>query len=402
MQGKYSFLEIHKEEWESICNNIKAEKGKQEIPFYLFHEGKVHENIEALRRCTGTSVKIAYAMKANPWLVKAAALTADYIEVCSLGELNLCREYGIPGEKIVLDGTCKDEEFMKTALDMEVKRVSIDSPEQMRSYMNVARRKKKPELFLRVSSGNQFGMNEKEMQECIQMCKMVSDVEVIGLQYYAGTQKNNVRQIREDLEKLQEWLLLCESNQAIQVRKLEFGAGIGVPYFEGEDIAEYRKAMNCVSDFIATMLGRYDVTYEAGRNIAANSGIYVTEVFQLKEREDYRIVFCKGGTNHIHYHGGLLGIRTPIVQEFCSVQSEKKTEMMICGSLCNAGDVLVRRCNMNVEIDVGDLIIFYGVGAYSPTESPNLFKCQRSCCIMKIMIFFKINIWYVVGCIRIS
>lgn len=34
---------------------------------------------------------------------------------------------------------------------------------------------------------------------------------------------------------------------------------------------------------------------------------------------------------------------------------------------------MVRRCNMNVEIDVGDLIIFYGVGAYSPTESPNLF-----------------------------
>lgn len=46
---------------------------------------------------------------------------------------------------------------------------------------------------------------------------------------------------------------------------------------------------------------------------------------------------------------------------------------MICGSLCNEADVLARSAAADEGVQRGDLLIFYGAGAYSATEAPNLF-----------------------------
>lgn len=57
-------------------------------------------------------------------------------------------------------------------------------------------------------------------------------------------------------------------------------------------------------------------------------------------------------------------------------ETEKWT---ICGSLCTVGDVIVKNLPV-VKPEIGDMILFYNIGAYSVTEGIYLFlsrRCQR-------------------------
>lgn len=381
MSKGFCFFELE-EGWEDICKNIYRIKEQYGLPFYLFSVEKARRNMDELCENFGADVKLAYAMKANPWILKGIEDKADYIEACSLGELELCREYGIDSGKIVLDGPFKNDDLLNQAIDMGIGRISIDSIEQLERYMSVLAGRQGPELFLRVGSGNQFGMDESEIAECIRKYSAVYDKISIGIQYYSGTQKRSRCQIEGDMERLRRWLSFCENTFQGVVRKIEFGFGTGVPYFIGEEIREYEEAMEAAISFVKELGKDYEITYEVGRCVAASCGIYVTEVFQEKKREDKTILFCRGGTNHLRYHGGALGIREPHVQGFCSVPRNEKKEYMICGSMCNAGDILARNCRMDAGMKTGDIIIFYGTGAYSPVECANLFLAMEMSAIL--------------------
>lgn len=374
MWDKYSFLESEKDEWDITREKIEDIEQNWGVPFYLFHENKAVKNAEALRECLGKEIQIAYAMKANPWIVKAVSEIADYIEVCSEGELEICREYHIPGSRIVADGVMKDAGLLKKLAEFQVSRISIDSKEQMEELLKIVKSHAKMQVLLRVSSGNQFGMEPDEVRECVRMCERKENIDIVGIQYYPGTQRSEARRVDRELEKLLQWIDAIEDIPGFCLREIEFGAGIGVPYFEGEDTEGYRLAMDRVADCVAKLSEKYRVIYESGRNIAATCGIYVTKVFARKIRKGKRILFCKGGSNHLRYHGGILGVRSPEVQGIGSHLCGANEECMVCGSLCNEGDVMIRSCsNLDREITVGDYLIFYGAGAYAATDSPVLF-----------------------------
>lgn len=369
---------LEEDEWNHIEARIESAKEQWETPFYLFSETKARKNAAALRCYMGRKVKLAYAMKANPWLIKPLSEEVDYIEVCSDGELEICRRYGIPGQRIVLGGVYKREGIIERAFEMNVGRFCIDSKEQLEGIIqSAASMRKHTEVLLRVSSGNQFGMEEEEAGECIRMCgrenrDFLNNVKITGIQYYPGTHRNSIRQVQKEIQRLGQWIEWLEGLPEYTLKTVEFGAGIGVPYFENEDMEDYEEILRYVSDYARKLSERYTVVYEAGRIAAASSGIYVTQVFARKQKGEKRVLFCRGGTNHLSYHGGILGIRTPVVKSICGRHSGETGRYMICGSLCNEGDVMARDVIL-ADIGIGDSIAFFNAGAYSATESPNLF-----------------------------
>ena len=160
-----------------------------------------------------------------------------------------------------------------------------------------------------------------------------------------------------------------------EISEIQFGCGIGFPYFIGEKREEYTAAVDEAARFVHELQKKFKVIYEAGRCAAASAGVYVTKVFQIKERADKRILFCLGGTNHLRYPGGALGIRTPHIENLCGAPSGRTSGCMICGALCNEADLLARSAAVDEDVRRGDLLIFCGAGAYSATEAPNLFLC---------------------------
>ncbi|MCI8939901.1 MAG: hypothetical protein HFH12_07915 [Dorea sp.] len=372
----YSLFRMDEKEWENIRSGLTETKDGWKTPFYLFSEGKAKKNVGILKDSMGGKVQIAYALKANPWLIREMAVSADFIEVCSEGELEICRKNKVPGDKIVVDGVYKNDNFIKKALEMDISRICVVSLEQLEKIMYFSEGRGIPHILLRVSSGNQFGMEEQEAAECIQMCRGRHRTEEagIGIQFYPGTQRSNIQQIQEELKKLKQWLNFFELKTDVKLKIIEFGSGIGVPYFESDDTEDYAKAWEIVSDFAEQISKNYTVTYESGRIISAACGIYVTKVFARKTNGEKEILFCDGGTNHLVYHGGILGVRTPYAKSVCNNPSGRSGQFMVCGPLCSEGDVLIRDCwILDENTAEGDYIVFFNAGAYSATESANLF-----------------------------
>ena len=89
-EQKFDFLQYDRSFIRDFLHNIQEIREKWKLPFYLFQEKKLLQNIREVRNCMGGGVRIAYAMKANPWISSSAVREADYLEVCSEGELDLC------------------------------------------------------------------------------------------------------------------------------------------------------------------------------------------------------------------------------------------------------------------------------------------------------------------------
>ena len=397
MKDKYAFLNPMDKEWKEATDGMRKTEQEWGAPFYIFHENLFVRNLNLLRECLGGDVGIAYAMKANPWLAPAAAEVADYIEVSTDGELRLCRAYGIPGSKIVLDGVLRTEDMLQDAFNMGLRRFGVDSVEQARQIteqcdkLHGARKSGEVsvELLLRLGSGGRFGMNQEEAEQCFHICDKSSFVRIVGLHYYPGTHRSEVGRLERDLEYFQQSLnSLCELTEA-DISEIQIGCGIGFPYFVGARKEECAAAVDEATWFVKELRKRFKVIYEAGRCVAASAGIYVTKVFQIKEREGKKILFCLGGTNHLRYPGGMLGIRTPYIEDICRAPSGRAADCMICGALCSEADVLARSVAVDEGAQSGDLLIFYGAGAYSATEAPNLFLTME---MPPVLVYNKMDI----------
>lgn len=396
MEDKYAFLDPMDKEWKDVMEGMTKTEQEWGAPFYFFHENLFVRNLNLLRKCLGSEVGIAYAMKANPWLAPAAAETADYIEVSTDGELRLCRAYGIPGGKIILDGVLRTEDMIRDALDMGVRRFGVDSAEQARQIVELcdelcgAGRSGEifTELLLRLGSSGRFGMDKEEAMRCFHICAKSRSARIVGIHYYPGTQRSEAGKLKRDLEYFRQSLNgLCELPGA-DISEIQFGCGIGFPYFIGESKEDYVAAVEEAARFVYELRRKYKVIYEVGRCVAASAGVYVTKVFQIKEREEKKTLFCLGGTNHLRYPGGMLGIRTPYIGDICRTPLGSASNCIICGALCSEADVLARSAVVDEGVQRGDLLIFYGVGAYSATEAPNLFLTME---MPSILVYNKMD-----------
>lgn len=386
---RYCFVKAEKNEKRLSWEGLRQIEELQAAPFYLFSESRIKDNIEAMRECLGEHVKIAYAMKANPWLAKAAGGSADYVETCSEGELLLCETYGIPAAKIFVDGIRKNTEFLKKAVEMGITRLSINSFRQMETLSHVADGAQNMEILLRMSSGNQFGMAEAEAEACVRIGQKIPNLKIAGIHYYPGTQRTEAWQVKRDMEKLERWVTFFESKCHFALRQIEFGAGVGMPYFTGEDCGTYEDAMRVAAEYAVELSQRYEVTYETGRNLAATCGIFITKIFETKEMGGKKALFCLGGTHQLKYHGGILGARAPHIQGVSAKKQGVKEACKICGELCSESDVLAQNCrSLDAAVGEGDYLVFHNAGAYAATESKNLFLCME---MPGILIYNKDN-----------
>ena len=377
-EQKFDFLQYDRSFIRDFLHNIQEIREKWKLPFYLFQEKKLLQNIREVRNCMGGGVRIAYAMKANPWIGSSAVREADYLEVCSEGELDLCIRNRIAPEQILLDGVRRTDDLLRKALDYQVAKYCVDSPGQMEQLVRMAGRGRKVFVLLRVSSGSRFGMSRQEIRQCLDLCLDREQIEIQGVQFYPGTQRNDVRRTEQELRVLEQWLVFFKENMELPVREVQFGGGIGVPCFMSEREEDFADAFQAVAAYAEQLSRDYLVTYEAGRIFAASAGFYVTEIFEKKIRDGRNIFFCAGGTNHIRYPGGMLGIRTPYLEAEYKAPLGFEQSCSLCGSLCSQEDVLARECGLDAGANQGDVVAFCNAGAYCQMVSPNLFLLMET------------------------
>ena len=84
-------------DYQTIVTNVK--NGVIQTPAYIFDIDILREKVAGICEILGGTAQMCYAIKANPFLLNAMDDMVDKYEVCSPGELEICRNCRIPMEK---------------------------------------------------------------------------------------------------------------------------------------------------------------------------------------------------------------------------------------------------------------------------------------------------------------
>ena len=88
------------------------------------------------------------------------------------------------------------------------------------------------DVLLRVTSGNQFGVDEEDIRKIISRRQEYTALHILGLQFYSGTQKKkNLSQMERGFRSLDAFLGDLKKDYGYQAEELEYGPGLFAPYF---------------------------------------------------------------------------------------------------------------------------------------------------------------------------
>ncbi len=346
-------------------------------PMYVFHIEELERRIGFLRQHLPAHVELCYAVKANAFITKEVAPLVERLEICSPGELQICQSLNLPTDKFVISGVHKDPEQILEAISQstEGEIFTVESEFQFSILQEAARScKKHITLLLRLTSGNQFGLDEEALEKLISHCRENPWIEIRGIQYFSGTQKSSLKRLKREITFLDEYLQKLSEAYGYQAAELEFGPGLPFSYFQGENFNE-EALLNEFSELLSGMKFQGKIILELGRSIAASCGYYLTKVVDTKHNHGQNYAIVDGGMHQLAYYGQFMAMKHPFMRLLPhdrKAEQNEKEEWNICGSLCTVNDILVKQVPLG-KLQLGDVLAFENTGAYSMTEGISLF-----------------------------
>lgn len=351
--------------------------------FYLFNIEKLFSWFDELdnrmkKELTEQS-SLVYAIKANPFLTKYMDEKVKSFEVCSPGEFEICKKYGIASAKIVFSGVYKSKENIERIFEDGFDGVvTLESPNHFRLLMEVVNEKNinNVRILPRLSSGNKFGMDEDAIIDIIK--KAISDerLNIEGIQYFSGTQKKKIKVIHEELSVVDAFCDRIKEETGHTITMIEYGPGFFYDYYSD---TQHLDVFDEVISEIKAYSHKYEFALESGRFLSAACGDYITEIVDEKTTYDKNYILVDGGIHHVNYYGRMLGMNVPNVSHL-KIENNTVVEAAtagggsyeVTGALCTVSDVLLKNFELNSP-KCGDLLVFHDAGAYSSTESSVLF-----------------------------
>ncbi|WP_296030057.1 alanine racemase [uncultured Treponema sp.] len=344
-------------------------------PLYIFDAQNAINRIHKIQKELGCNVKLCYAIKANAFLLKALKDEDILFEVCSPGELSICQKYKVAPEKIVFSGVCKTEDDVRRAYKMGVNTITLESKAHLEYLLSVVGTEEyhSQDVIIRLTSGNQFGMSESDIYECIEKIKECSNIKIRGIHFFTGTQKK-IKKISEEITFIESFCTELQEKTGVFFDSIEYGPGLGYDYFSisGESLN-----FENLKEFSALIKNsKYNYVIELGRFIASPCGKYCTRIMDIKtdEEANNKYIIIDGGINHINYYGQMMGMKTPKIDHiaYTRLNGADIGDYTIAGSLCTTADIVIRKLSLSSPA-VGDILVFNDIGAYSVTEGIYLF-----------------------------
>lgn len=345
-------------------------------PCYVFDLEALKERVKQIRAITENRYKLCYSIKANPFLVPTMVGLVDKLEVCSPGELSICKSLHVPSNMIIYSGVNKEEKDVHEAIEYNCGVLTAESKKHVRLISEEAKNQNKTvSVLLRLSAGSQFGMSKEDLLEVLDA--KYSNIDIVGIHYFVGTQRKKIEKQIKELEMLKELFDEIKNEHHIALKRLEYGPGLSVSLFENEDDSDTLKPLKEIHEELCSF--SHEVTIEMGRFFATYCGSYISKVVDLKSSKGVNYCLIDGGINHINYYGSMMGMNIPVTQHITEKEVDEK-DWCVCGSLCSTNDILIRKYEKG--LNEGDLIVFENIGAYSVTEGIYLFLSRTLPCII--------------------
>lgn len=344
-------------------------------PAFIFDADEFGRRAKNVKSTIGGAA-LCYSIKANPFLLACLPEEIDRVEVCSPGELAICRRVGVDPSTVVYSGVNKGSEDIAEAIEYGAELLTAESLRQL-GLINAAALAagKRVRVALRLTSGNQFGMDSENLKRAVAERGSYEGVDIVAIHYYSGTQKKKLAVVEKELAELEKLADTLEERFGLSGISLEYGPGLPADYFgddpEGRDMAVLAEA----GAMIAAVAARRSVTVEFGRFLASPCGTYLTAAADIKNNNGENFVICDGGINHLKYYGQTMAMQTPPIT-LLGDHGEKTEDYTLCGSLCTTADILIRKVTLPA-LSVGDVLAFGRCGAYSVTEGIGLFLSRQ-------------------------
>lgn len=343
-------------------------------PLYVYDTDILREEMARFRAALGPGIGINYSMKANSFILETMAELADHIEVCSMGEFLICRKLGIAPSKLLISGVLKKSADFDTILEYG-QGESIYTAESVGQFEHLCRWSREHRVrvrcYPRLTSGNQFGMDQDTVRELMRKALDEPYLTVEGLHFFSGTMKRMIRKQTKELKMLDQFLLSLEA-EGLRVPVLEYGTGFAVSYFrKDKDDSISDENLKDFAALFGAMEWKGRLCIEMGRALSAQCGSYLTRVMDQKKSDGKGYLITDGGIHQIGYDGQIKGMYEPWIRQIPDRKDEPE-EWTVCGSLCTVNDILVQSCRL-CGITEGDVLSFDQAGAYCAMEGMSLF-----------------------------
>ena len=378
--------------------NILAERVGQ-TPFYAYDRNAMRQRVALLRSTLPASIKLHYAMKANPMpaVVGWMAGLVDGIDVASAGELKVALDAGADPAEISFAGPGKRELELRQAVAAGVL-INVESLREVRLLAGISQQLGLPaRVAVRVNpdfelkgSGMKMGGGPKQFGVDVEVVpELLAQLQAGGLMFegfhlFAGSQNLRAESIVEAQQKSYALALQLAQDCPQPVRFLNLGGGFGIPYFPGErplDLAPIADNLAEIAARAQQALPLAALVIELGRFMVGEAGVYVTRILDRKVSRGQVFLVTDGGLNH-HLSasgnfGQVLRKNYPVTIGNRLGGTARETASVV-GPLCTPLDLLADRMDLPVA-EAGDLAVIFQSGAYGASASPQAFLGHAPC-----------------------
>lgn len=353
-----------------------------ETPLFIYDEQHLRARCREAVGAFGDGV--AYATKAFlcTAMAKLAYQEGMMLDVATGGEMHIALQAGVPAARLVMHGNNKSTGELRTALELGVGRVVVDSFDEMDRIEALVRTGlEPPAVLIRLNPGveahtheylktgvtdSKFGFSLADgiATKALQRATGSPAFEFIGVHAHIGSQVFVVDSFVKAVEALAP--LVIES----EAQEFSIGGGLGVAYVAGESAPSITGWGEAVIGTCKQAGIEARITAEPGRALVASAAITVYRVGTIKE--------VPGVRTYLAVDGGMSDNPRPVLygsgyEAFspARVEADRTQEVRIVGKHCESGDVIVHSAMVPAGLQVGDLLATPVTGAYGHSMGSN-------------------------------
>jgi diaminopimelate decarboxylase/aspartate kinase len=229
------------------------------------------------------------------------------------------------------------------------------------------------DIFLRLDLDTGYGHHKKvitsgadskfgiafEHMDSVRQSLEANGTRVVGLHAHTGSGVYNTDVWQQQLERFLEVLPVFP-----EVEVLDLGGGLGVPDRRGQAGFDLCRMDQLLADALA---GReIDIWLEPGRYLAAECGVLLSRVTQLKTKGQYQYLGINTGMNSL-IRPALYGAYHDIVN-LSRLNEHSDRIYRVVGPICETGDV-IGESRLLPASEEGDIMLVANAGAYGRVMS---------------------------------
>lgn len=338
----------------------------------------------------------AYATKA--FLCRAMARLAYEegmtLDVASGGEMTVALAAGVPSGSLILHGNNKSDDELADALRLRVRRIVVDSRDEMNRIRILVQRRglPAPEVLIRVNpavnvmthpavstgqADSKFGFSIRSGEAAAAADDMIADPEFRfrGVHVHVGSQLASLDAIAAGAS------IAAGFARCVGAEELVIGGGLGVAQTRADRVPSVKAWSAAVNATVRATGFEGTISAEPGRSVVATAGITLYRVGTIKNVPSGRCYISIDGGLSDNPRPALYGTAYEAFLVRCPDPGADPVIADIVGKNCESGDTLASGVRLPRDVAVGDLLCMPVTGAYVHSMSSNYNKLGRAAVI---------------------